>query len=238
MNTAQGQGGAPTGTIELLDGATSLGTQPLVAGVASISTAGLAAGTHTLSAKYSGDPTYAAGTGTASLTIDKAATTTTLVSSANPSNVGDDVTFSVTVASAATGFTGDVEIFDGTTSLGKATLTSGKASFSTKTLAQGDHTISATYIGYASFASSSSPSVKQSVHAATTSPSPDAGSPAPDVDASAAAPPADSGCSASPSGSTSTLPGAAMFALVGIGTMLTRRRPARATSASSRRSAR
>ncbi|MBX3210672.1 MAG: Ig-like domain repeat protein [Labilithrix sp.] len=48
MNTAQGQGGAPTGTIELLDGATSLGTQPLVAGVASISTAGLAAGTHAL----------------------------------------------------------------------------------------------------------------------------------------------------------------------------------------------
>ncbi|MBZ5704158.1 MAG: FG-GAP-like repeat-containing protein [Acidobacteriia bacterium] len=50
--------GVPTGTINFLDGNTSLGTAPLNSGVAMLTTSGLSQGTHNIVASYSGDTNF------------------------------------------------------------------------------------------------------------------------------------------------------------------------------------
>ena len=99
-------------------------------------------------------------------------TTTTLVSNPNPSGFGQNVTFTVTVVTGAnTGnLTGTVSIADTfggvTTTLasGLALNASGVATFSTKALAVGLHSIVATYAGDTMhFTSSSDPPLIQTV---------------------------------------------------------------------------
>ena len=84
-------------------------------------------------------------------------TTTTVTSSKNPSNFGDAVTFTATVAS--TGIpTGSVTFNDSTTVLGTAALNgSGVATFTTSSLAIGNHTITAQYAGNTNFTASTGP---------------------------------------------------------------------------------
>jgi hypothetical protein len=58
-------GGAPTGTVNFLDGSTQLGSSALNgSGVATFSTSALAAGTHSVSAAYGGDGNYNVSTST------------------------------------------------------------------------------------------------------------------------------------------------------------------------------
>jgi MYXO-CTERM domain-containing protein len=226
--TLTGANGTPTGTVVFSDGMTALGMGTLdAAGVATLSVPKLAAGTHTLGAAYSGDTIYATGTGSASLVVNKAATTTTLVSSLNPSTAGAAVTFTATVASATAGFTGQVEFFDGMTSLGIQPLTGATATLSTSALTQTGHSITATYKGDASFATSTSTAVTQQVDAmpaGTDAGIPDAGG----TDASVpivAPPAADTGCGCrieAPAGSTGGT--GALLALAGVALVVARRR--------------
>lgn len=95
-------------------------------------------------------------------TTTKTATTTTLTSSLNPSNVGDVVTFTTTVA--PTGATGSVQFFDGLTSLGIATLSGGTASLPTSALTAGSHSITAAYSGDGTYSSSTSAVLTQTVN--------------------------------------------------------------------------
>jgi hypothetical protein len=160
-----GTNGAPTGTIVFKDGTATIGNGTLSGtGFATLSTSTLSAGAHTLSAVYSGDTTYATGTGTIAHVVNKATTTTTLVSSSNPAPNGGNVTFTVTVApSAATGL---VEFFDGTTSLHSVALANGTVAVSLTALTAGAHSITAKYAGDANFASSTSTALTQTVDAA------------------------------------------------------------------------
>lgn len=84
-----------------------------------------------------------------SLTIEP--TTTTLVSSLNPSAVGGAVTFTATVASNSPTLTGSVQFFDGTTLLGGAAQllnsTTRQATLTTTVLTLGSHSITAVYSG-------------------------------------------------------------------------------------------
>ena len=92
-------------------------------------------------------------------TTTTAATTTTLVSSANPSTVGQTVTFTatVTVPQGAGVATGTTSFMEGAVVLGMGILDgSGLATFSTSSLSAGDHSITATYGGDSSFAASTS----------------------------------------------------------------------------------
>ena len=89
-------------------------------------------------------------------------TTTTVASSANPSTVGQTVTFTATVLPAAA--TGTVQFFDGATSLGTATLSGGTASLSTAALAVGSHNITAAYGGDSSYGASTSSVLAQTVN--------------------------------------------------------------------------
>lgn len=96
-------------------------------------------------------------------------TTTTLISSLNPSNFGQAVTFSATVTprQGVGSPTGTVDFFDGGTNIGNSNLnSSGVATLATSTLSVGTHTITATYNGDANFAPSTSPPLYQVVQGA------------------------------------------------------------------------
>ena len=157
--TAPGSG-APTGTVTFLDGLTSLGTANLVNGQASFTIPALTTGLHSIMATYAGDGSFSQNSATTGLTVNKVSTTTSLTSSANPSNFNQAVTFTATVSAVAPGAgtpTGNVTFSDGSTSLGTTTLDStGIASFATSSLAAGTHTISASYAGDSNFNASNS----------------------------------------------------------------------------------
>ena len=138
-------------------------------GKATLSTAALAGGSHSITAVYSGDGTFATST-SAVLTqiVNKPATTTAVASSLNPSTAGQTVTFTATVTSASPGtLTGTVAFFDGATSLGTGTVTAGQATLSTSALAAGSHSITAVYSGDATFATSTSAVLTQTVNNST-----------------------------------------------------------------------
>ncbi len=94
------------------------------------------------------------------------ATTTTLVSSLNPSTFGQGVTFTATVSPAAA--TGTAEFFDGPTSLGTATMNGGSASLSTSALSVGTHQLTTTYSGDPSYSTSTSSLLTQTVNGGAT----------------------------------------------------------------------
>ena len=162
--------GTPTGTVTFKDGSTTLGSGTLSGGTATFTTSALAVGTHSITAAYGGDGSFAASTSAAlSQVVNQAATSTTLVSSANPSASGQAVTFTATVGpvAPATGTpTGTVTFKDGSTTLGTGTLSGGAATFTTSALAVGTHSITAVYGGDASFAASTSAALSQVVNQA------------------------------------------------------------------------
>jgi hypothetical protein len=117
-------------------------------------------GTLTFTDNASNSPQTAQLTGTG-----LSGTNTTLVSSLNPANFDQTVTFTATVAgqSGATP-TGTVGFLDGTTSLGKSSLnSSGVATFTISTLSVETHSITATYDGDTQFAPSTSSILNQVV---------------------------------------------------------------------------
>jgi subtilase family serine protease len=150
---------AAGGTVTFYDGATMLGTGTLSSGKATYTTSTLAVGPHSLTAAYTGDSAYSTSTSSAvtfvvSTSSGSTATTTMLSASTTTPSFGASVTFTATVAPSAA--TGTVYFYDGTTSLGTGTLNSGTATYSTSTLTAGAHTITATYGGDTTYASSSS----------------------------------------------------------------------------------
>lgn len=93
-------------------------------------------------------------------------TSTVVLSSVNPSTVGQTVTFTaiVGVPAGAGTPTGVVQFFDDKTPLGnRITLVSGRASLSISTLAAGTHPITANYSGDVNFFPSTSPIFNQFV---------------------------------------------------------------------------
>jgi hypothetical protein len=93
----------------------------------------------------------------------------TLVSSLNPSLVGQSVTFTAQLSASSGTPTGDIEFLDGTTLLSTQTVSStGSASFTTSALTIGSHTINANYQPTGTF-SPSTASLTQIVSATTIS---------------------------------------------------------------------
>jgi hypothetical protein len=142
-----------------------LGTGTLSGGTATFTTSGLTAGTHSITAIYGGNANFAGSTSPALMqTVNKAANSTSVASSNNPSIFGAAVTFTATVMSSATGApTGTVTFQDGATTLGTGMLSGGTATLSTSALAGGAHSITAVYAGDTNFASSTSPALMQTV---------------------------------------------------------------------------
>jgi hypothetical protein len=131
-----------------------------------------AAGTYRFKATYSGDASNADVTDPCNAPNETVevnnATTTVLASSLNPSVYGQAVTFKATVAPVVgSGVpTGFVTFYDGTTSLGTATVAGNPAtaSLTTSTLSAATHPIKAVYGGAALLAGSTSAVVNQVVN--------------------------------------------------------------------------
>ncbi len=155
---------SPTGTVTFKSGTTVLGTVPLTGNVASLSTSALTAGTHSIKAVYSGDGTFKGSTSpTLKQVVNKYTSSTAVVSSLNPSTVGQEVTFTATVTTSGSP-TGTVTFKYGTTVLGTVSLAGNAASLSTSSLAAGSYNINAIYSGDGTFKGSASPVLKQVVN--------------------------------------------------------------------------
>jgi len=144
---------------------TVLGTGTLSGGSAVFTISTLPAGNNSITAVYAGDSNFGSSTSKATKqVVDKATTTTNLASSLNPSSIGQSVTFTATVTPHFSGtVTGTVSFYDGTTLLKTVGVSNGSAKYTTKTLAAGKDTITATYNGSTDFTGSSD-SVTQTVN--------------------------------------------------------------------------
>ena len=163
-------GPTPTGAVTFRNGTAILGTGTLAAGTATLVTTTLPVGSAAIIATYNGDATDATSTSPPiAQVVNPSPTTTTLVSSANPSTSGESVTFTATVT-PTTGATptGTVTFKDGTTTLGTGTLSGGVATFTTTTLAVGSNSITASYGGSATDVASTSSTLTQVVNTSPT----------------------------------------------------------------------
>ncbi len=185
-----GSGTPTTGNIEFLDGGTAIASCGGTSGVA-VNGSGVATcnipvntytttGSHTITAQYLGSANFAASGASAPLTqvVNRIGTTTTVVSSVNPSTVNQSVTYTGTVSSTSGTPIGNIEFLDGGTAIsscngatGVAVNGSGVATCvipaSTYTSA-GSHAITAQYLGSTTYATSTSTTLTQNVAGATT----------------------------------------------------------------------
>jgi uncharacterized repeat protein (TIGR01451 family) len=169
--TAAPAAGVPGGKVELRDAGALLATADLAAGGATFTLSSLAAGTHPLTAGYLGTASYAAsGPVALSQRVNKASTTTTVTAPASATTFGQAATFTATVAPVAPGAgtpTGTVTFWDGSGSLGSATLSGGVAHLTTAALAAATHTVRASYAGDGSFTGSDGTATHRVAAAAT-----------------------------------------------------------------------
>jgi hypothetical protein len=159
-------GGTPSGTVTFSDGNTTLTTVNLTGGSASFSTSTLAVGAHSLVASYSGDSSFNTSISPPVLVqVSKTPTTTVLSATPTSSNPGQAVTLTAKVTSTAAGtLTGTVTFLDGTAAIGApVSVANGSATTTTSSLTAGSHSLTAVYSGDASFLTSTSPAVAESV---------------------------------------------------------------------------
>jgi hypothetical protein len=170
--TLSSPAGAPKDgeTVTFRDRGTAIGTGTTSGGAASITTSSLSAGIHSITAQYPGDTTYSASTSVAiSQVISKYATSTSVVSSANPSTYGQPVTFTATVTPTGSfALTGTVTFRSGNFAFATVTLGGGTASYTTSSLTVGTKFVSAIYNGDANNAQSASGLLSQVVNQVAT----------------------------------------------------------------------
>ncbi len=176
-----GGSGSPTGTVDIVDGVTTIcASLPLTnSGALSFggcTVANLGVGVHAVTASYSGDVSYDPATSPEfSQSVSEASTTTVITSDPAAPHAGDTVTFTATVSVTSPGAgepTGSVEfIANGVTIAGCAAtgVVDGAATCATTAL-PGNETsaIDATYGGDASFLTSVAPQFSQNVDRAET----------------------------------------------------------------------
>jgi hypothetical protein len=159
--SAAGGGVAPTGTASYLSNGSAISdctALAVTAGNANCATTTLTPGSYTIMANYSGDANYnAASSGNVTQTVTKAATTTVVTSSQNPSVSGQTITYTATISITspggvtAAGLTGTVHFTDNGSDISPACTTSSvSAQVATCTVVHtgiGVETINAFYSG-------------------------------------------------------------------------------------------
>lgn len=165
----------PTGSVDFMNGSTSLGTATLDAtGTATLTNVQFSTqGTYTITAVYGGDVNFDTSTSSAvSEVINPApvATTTVLVSSKNPAITTDTLTLTATVtpASGSSIPTGTVTFKNGTSTLGTANLdAAGVAALSGVQFGtSGSYSLTAVYGGDTNFTTSTSAAVNEVINPA------------------------------------------------------------------------
>ncbi|MFS0725211.1 Ig-like domain repeat protein [Paenibacillus sp. 1P07SE] len=161
--------GTPTGSVTFWNDGEAIGTAPLSGGEAAVATNELVVGTHTITAEYSGDQSFASGSGTVEQTVNKLDTTMVLTVPPGPVVFGEALVFTADVAAASGTPEGTVTFRNGAAVLGVEELADGKAVLSgVDDLAVGTHTITAEYDGSGRYAGSAD-TLQQAVGQAGTS---------------------------------------------------------------------
>jgi hypothetical protein len=169
----------PSGQVVFYDGSYNsttniIGVATLAAGTATLApNVNLAPGLHQIVAAYNGDTDY---TGSQSVyiavTVNVAATTTTISSSVNPSVVGQTVVFTITVGvtyPSTFGPNGQVQLWDNAVALGSpVSANNGTFTITVPGLTPGTHNIYATFLSNVDFSTSTSPTLTQIVNKAPT----------------------------------------------------------------------
>lgn len=163
-------GGAATGNVTFYDGSQSLGTSPLSNNTAVVGVSNFTVGAHSITASYVGDSNVnGSASAAATQTVNPSPTSVTLISNANPSTYGQNVTFAATVQAAfGTAPPSTISFYDGTTLLGTVNMATGAPQITIVNLTGGTHSITAQYAGNANFASSTSAALTQTVSPAST----------------------------------------------------------------------
>ena len=177
--------GSLTGTVSISDTFNGVTTTlasalPMTASgttsaTATFSISTLLVGLHSITATYTpgtGD-VHTASTSKAVIQSVVEGTSVSLVSSANPSTVGQSITFTATVSNSAGGInpTGTISFYDGFNLLGSQAINASyMATYTTSTLTNGMHSITAQFVPSADtqLQSSTSPILSQDVQAAAT----------------------------------------------------------------------
>jgi len=134
----------PTGIVTFKEGATVLGTASVVNGAASFGVNAFSLGTHSLRAEYAGDSNHLATAADLALPVRNASASTLSVSTESAVQ-GQSLAMTATVTGVNP--TGVVTFKAGTSQLGTASLTNGRAMFSTGALGVGAHSLTAVYGG-------------------------------------------------------------------------------------------
>jgi hypothetical protein len=171
--------GVPTGSVTFSEGATTLGSAPVDStGHAAFNISTLSVGNHTVTGTFNGTSGWQSSSGNAPVLLVQETTGTGITSTPNPSQPGQNVTFTATVTAthpAAGVPVGTVVFSEGSTTLATVPLDAiGRASFGTSTLSAGSHTIKASFTGATGWLASNA-SMVQSVTTDTTPPTPPSG---------------------------------------------------------------
>jgi sugar lactone lactonase YvrE len=166
--TISATGTAPTGTINFFDGTTQIGTGTLANGAVSISVPFATVGIHMLTAVYAGDANYVAATTApyAQDVVDPA--TISLVSSINPSSVGQSTNLTATILFSGPQPTGTVTFYDAGNVIGTGTVANGVVTVPVIFTTVGTHLLTAVYSGDTNTASETSAQYSQVVVSAST----------------------------------------------------------------------
>ena len=143
-------GSVPDGeAVPFFDGTTQIGLGSTASGVATFIATGLSAKTHAIKAIYAGDTEFKTSSGTVMQIVELSPTTTSLSSSPNPSNFGQNVLLTAMVSdSGGPTPTGTVTFKNAATTLGSGTLDStGTATLATTKLPLGSDSLTADYNG-------------------------------------------------------------------------------------------
>jgi hypothetical protein len=138
----------PTGTVAFKSATGStIGTARVQSnGTAVLKKSNLNAGSFSLAAVYSGDIDNRSGTSVVvNQVVTQATSTATVMSTPNPSSLGQAVTFTAKITSPTVTPTGSVTFQVGKTVLGTAQLSAGKAEFTTSSLPMGSSTVTVIY---------------------------------------------------------------------------------------------
>jgi hypothetical protein len=162
--------GTPTGTVTFTSGATQLGSAPLGGEGTATITPALAQGSYQILATYNGDSNnLGSASAPLALTVVQSTTQTALTVSPNPALVQVPITFTAQVLGNGGTPTGSVNFIANGSVIGAGTVNaSGKATFTTATLAAGTYSITATYTGDANNGSSTSSPPSLTISLATT----------------------------------------------------------------------
>jgi probable HAF family extracellular repeat protein len=164
--TIYGQTVALTAAVKASNGGVVTGTVTFKAQKAVFSTSALTVGTHSITAVYAASGSDLASTSAiVKQQIERAKSATSIATSLNPSKLGQSVEFIATIHPADGGaVTGTVVFKDGSRTLGDSLIGSkGSASFTTRGLAVGSHSITAAFDGNSNVAASVSGVLTQKV---------------------------------------------------------------------------